>query len=204
MRATARAFCREYHDRRIWRNTRWLGVRALKSPFDLWSYQEILVETRPDVVVETGSAEGGSALFLASVCEQLGVGRVLSIDVATATRPVHERITWLTGDSTAPETLARVKARLRPASRVMVVLDSDHRMEHVRRELELYAPLVTRGCYLVVEDTCLNGTIGWEGGAGPAEAVSRFLRTHPEFRRDPSREKFLMTFNPGGFLQRCA
>jgi len=187
-----------------WKNTYWLGVRVAKCPFDLWVYQEILWETRPDLVVESGTAWGGSALFIATVLDQLGGGTVCTIDIADIPdRPSHPRIQYVLGSSTDREVIARVGRLVRPANQVMVILDSDHSSGHVARELELYAPLVTPGCYLIVEDTNLNGNpVVPDFGPGPAEALADFVRGNPDFRVDPAREKLLMTFNPGGYLLR--
>jgi cephalosporin hydroxylase len=134
----------------------------------------------------------------------LGHGRVLTIDVLDREgRPQHDRVTYLTGSSTDPEIVERVQREAEGASPVMVILDSDHARDHVLAELRAYAPLVTPGSYLVVEDTNINGRpIGRELGPGPHEAVDTFLSEAPGFARDVSREKFFLTFNPGGFLRR--
>jgi cephalosporin hydroxylase len=191
---------------RTWSDTFWLGVQVAKCPLDLWVYQEMLHELRPSVIVETGTAHGGSALFLASVCDLLGAGHVVSIDrLADPGRPAHPRIEYLLGSSTDASTVAQVRARVEGCRPVMVILDSDHRAEHVLDELRIYGPMVTVGSYLVVEDTNLNGhPVHPEFGPGPMEAVERFLAEHPGFTVDPQREKFYLTFNPRGYLRRVA
>jgi cephalosporin hydroxylase len=193
-----------YARREGWSNPRWLGVEALKCPFDLWIYQEILQELKPDWILETGTANGGSALFLASVLDLIGKGQVVSVDIVRKTDwPVHPRLTYLTGSSTSSEVLDDLRRRVSGAGRVLVILDSDHKKDHVLEELHLYSPLVTPGSYLIVEDTNVNGRPVFAGfGPGPGEAVDEFLPSHPEFERDPSRERFLLTFNPGGYLRR--
>jgi len=189
--------------RQTWKNTRWLGARALKTPLDLWIYQELLVALLPALIIETGTAEGGSALFLASICQLLGRGEVITVDTETRERPRHSRITYLTGSSTSPETLAAVAERAQDKSPVMVLLDSDHDRDHVLAELRSYADFVTPGSYLVVEDTNLNDHPVLPGfGPGPMEAVEEFLRERDDFEPDPSAEKFLLTFNPRGYLRR--
>src|SRR5829696_6461280 len=199
-------FHRLYYDRReqTWGNTFWLGHRVLKCPLDLWSYQEILHEVRPELIIETGTYQGGSALFLASICDLLGEGEVLTIDVDRREgRPWHPRITYLTGSSTSNAILHQVRRRARGTSRVLVILDSGHAKDHVLSEMDAYAPLVTPGSYLVVEDTNLNGhPVDSEHGPGPAEAVAEFLERNDAFVRDERREKFLLTFNPGGYLEK--
>lgn len=202
------AFHREYFEARrfnmTWRNTFWLGHEILKCPLDMWLYQEILHQLRPAVILETGTAFGGSALYLASICDLIGTGRIITIDLEPQPgRPDHPRITYVTGSSTAPETMALVEREVAGAGPVLVILDSDHRMEHVARELELYHPLVTAGSYLIVEDTNLNGhPVEPEHGPGPMEAMNAFLQGHPEFEHDADMDKFLLTFNPKGFLRR--
>jgi cephalosporin hydroxylase len=188
---------------RTWESTTWLGTRAKKCPFDLWVYQEIVAEQRPDLIVETGTAHGGSALFLASMCDLVGHGEVISIDVEQRERPQHPRITYLHGSSTAPEIVAEVRTRAEGTSSRLVLLDSDHSREHVLQELELYAPLVPVGGYLVVEDTNVNGhPVAPRFGPGPHEAVEEFLARTDAFEVDRAREGLMLTFNPGGYLRR--
>ena len=164
-----REFHRAYYDSYVWRGpTQWLGVPAQKFPTDLWIYQEILFECRPDIVIETGTYSGGSALFLATICEAIGNGEIVS---STDT--------------------------------VMVILDSDHQKSHVHAELDAYAPFVTPGQYLIVEDTNINGNpVLPEFGPGPREALGEWLPRHSEFNVDRSREKFGLTTNEGGYLRR--
>ena len=185
-------------------DTTWLGVRTDKCPLDLWIYQELLHELRPDLIVETGTAFGGSALYLASLCDLIGNGKVLTIDVQPqAGSPEHPRLEYFHGSSVAPETLDRVRAQAEAAEGVLVVLDSDHRKEHVLKELRLYAPLVTPGSYIVVEDTILNGhPVSDDFGPGPMEAAEQFLRESPEFEVDGRCEKLYLTFNRKGYLRR--
>ena len=205
VRRTVREFHRLYYDSslRTWSNTFWFGTPTQKCPLDLWVYQELLHELRPEVIVETGTASGGSALFLASVCELLGRGEIVSVDIEERERPSHERVTYLTGSSTAPEIAARVLEFVGDRTKVLVILDSDHTRDHVLEELRLYSPLVDPGSYVIVEDTNINGhPVRPDFGPGPMEAVDEFLRQSPEFSIDPEREKFFLTFNPRGFLRR--
>lgn len=187
-----------------WARTFWRGHPVLKCPLDLWIYQEILVETTPDLIVETGTFGGGSAFFLASICDLLDQGEVVTIDIDRQRGlPDHPRITYVTGSSVGDDVLAVVAERAKAAERVMVILDSDHSRDHVLRELELYGPLVTPGGYLIVEDTNVNGhPVLPEHGPGPMEAVTTFLETSTAFEVDRSREKLLFTFNPSGYLRR--
>lgn len=186
-----------------WTEARWLGAQALKNPLDLWVYQEIVFETRPDLIVETGTYRGGSALYLASVCDLVGGGEVVSIDVepVRGDYPEHPRITYLGGrSSTDPDVVEEVRERAtgRP---VLVILDSDHSQAHVEAELAAYAPLVPVGCYVIVEDSNI-GRIRKDLLPGPLEAIETFLASTSDFEVDTSREKFLITFNPSGYLRR--
>lgn len=185
-------------------NIGWFGHRTLKCPLDLWTYQELISERAPDVIVETGTRFGGSAYYMAGICQLLGHGRVVSVDIdASIRRPEHPRITYLTGSSTAPEVVQRVKAEVADAQRVFVILDSDHSEAHVRGELEAYADLVRVGDYLVVEDTNVNGHPAYPSfGPGPMEAVQAFLQNRDDFVVDARCERFMLTLNPNGFLRR--
>ena len=203
-RSVITEFHRLYYDVRVWRNTHFMGHGILKCPLDLWLYQEILHELRPAVIVETGTAFGGSALYLASICDMLDRGRVVTIDVVDRPdRPSHPRITYIRGSSISPDVVAAVRREVGDESPVMVLLDSDHSRDHVLEELETYAPMVTKGSYLVVEDTDLNGhPVAPEHGPGPMEAVQTFLAGHAEFAHDTTMDKFMLTFNPRGYLKR--
>jgi len=189
---------------KTWADTHWLGVTAKKCPLDLWNYQEIIFETKPDLIIECGTSLGGGALFLASVCDLVGKGRVVSVDLEGRTdRPKHSRITYLLGSSTSEEILNKFKEFIGKGSRVMAILDSDHSKQHVLEELRIYSNLVTKGNYLIVEDTNLNGHPVEPGfGPGPMEALEEFLRENKDFSVDKSREKFYLTFNPNGFLRK--
>jgi cephalosporin hydroxylase len=201
-------FTEAYYDGALFGETRadthWLGVRTDKNPLDLWIYQELLHELRPDLVVETGTAFGGSALYLASICELLGHGRVVTIDIIEQEgRPTHPRIEYLPGSSVTAKTVEQVRSRIEPGSTTLVVLDSDHKRDHVLQELRLYSPLVTPGSYVVVEDTILNGhPVSPDFGPGPLEAVEAFLAETDEFEVDRRREKLYLTFNRKGYLRR--
>jgi cephalosporin hydroxylase len=186
-----------------WTRATWLGAQALKNPLDLWVYQEIMAETQPELIVETGTYRGGSALFLASMCDLLDVGEVVSIDVEPVRDdyPEHPRITYLGGrSSTDPDVVDEIRERV-AGRNVLVILDSDHSQAHVEAELEVYAPLVPIGCYLVVEDSNI-GRIRKDLMPGPLEAIETFLANSDSFEIDREREKFLITFNPSGYLRR--
>ena len=186
-----------------WTKATWLGAQALKNPLDLWIYQEIMVETRPELIVETGTYRGGSALFLASMCDLLGAGEVVSIDIEPLREdyPQHPRVTYLGGrSSTDPDVVAEVRERAAGRS-TLVILDSDHTQGHVEAELAVYAPLVPVGCYLIVEDSNI-GRIRKDLLPGPFEAIETFLVGSDAFEIDRTREKFLITFNPSGYLRR--
>jgi cephalosporin hydroxylase len=187
-------------------NTRWMGIPLLKCPLDLWIYQEILHEVRPDLIVECGTAHGGSALYFASLCDLLGNGHVVSIDIEhREDRPQHHRIQYLHGSSTAPDIVDEVRRLAAGHSTIMVVLDSDHSMAHVASELGHYSELVSVGSYIIVEDSNVNGHPIWpDFGPGPMEAVLPFIRDNRNFVIDTEREKYYLTFNPAGYLRRVS
>jgi len=186
-----------------WRDTYWQGIPTYKCPLDLWIYQEMIFKERPDLIVECGTANGGSALFLASMCDLAGNGEVVAIDIQSGERPKHARITYLTGSSTSESIVAEVEKRARGKKSVMVILDSDHSKAHVLNELRIYSRFVTKGSYLVAEDTNVNGNPVLPGhGPGPNEAVKEFLAENSGFEADRSKEKFFLTFSPGGFLRK--
>ncbi len=201
-----RQFHQHYYDSKhsTWLHTTWLGVPAQKTPQDLWIYQEIIHETRPDVLIETGTADGGSAYYFATIFDLERRGRVITVDInGSPQRPKHDRITYVPGSSTASETVDKVKSLISPGERVMVSLDSDHSQKHVAEELRLYSDLVTSGCYLVVEDTNINGhPVEAKFGPGPMEALRQFLAIDKRYVSDRSREKFGVTFFPEGWLRR--
>jgi cephalosporin hydroxylase len=183
----------------------WLGVPAIKCPFDMWTYQELIHRLRPDVIVETGTGKGGTTHFMATICELMGNGRVVSIDYRSPRGPSHPRITYLVGSSVDPDVVEQVRAAISPDETVMVILDAMHVEDHVAAELRAYAPLVSVGHYLIVEDTNVNGhPVYPEHGPGPTEAIQVFLDEPigQEFEVDRSCERFFLTMNPGGFLKR--
>lgn len=213
--AFTRAFVYEHSDARrfaaessldVDRRMHWLGVPTWKFPLDAWVLQEIVSETRPELIIETGTFEGGSALFFASICDALGVGLIATIDTDTARIHqrvrAHDRIQILEGRSTDPAIVSSIQ-RLAENRRTMVVLDSDHACENVLAELDVFAPLVSHGCYLVVEDTGL-GHLYLPFWGSALEAVSQWLPDHPEFKVDRAREKFRASTSPGGFIRRMS
>ena len=200
-------FHAKYYYSKVWADTYFLGKKVFKCPNDLWIYQEILWETKPDVIIECGTFHGGSALYYSKLFDIMNSnGRIITIDVdAMPDMPVHERITYLYGSSISAEILDKVKELIQGKEKIMVILDSDHSKDHVLKELELYHGFVTKGCYLVVEDSNINGHPVYSGfgqGPGPMEAIDEFLPKHPEFEIDKSKEKFMMSFNPNGYLKR--
>lgn len=201
-------FHRLYYDsymfNRSWDNTNWLGARVMKTPLDLWIYQEIIHEQKPDVIIECGTDTGGSALYLANICDLINKGKIITIDIEDRKgKPRHPRITYLTGSSTSDEIVAKVKGMVGREGKVLVILDSDHSKGHVLNELRIYSKIVTKGSYLIVEDSNLNGhPVSPDFGPGPMEAIQEFFKENRNFVIDKKREKFYLTFNPNGYLKR--
>lgn len=172
------------------------GVDCVKNPLDLWVYGEIIHETKPELIVETGTFHGGSALWLADQFD----GDVLSIDLESdRALPEHDRVEFIAGASSTDPAVLSVVRRACDGKRTMVILDSDHSREHVLKELELYSPLVSTGCYLIVEDT---NPFAYSGPAGPALALKAWQPKNRGFEVDRSRERFVITSHPGGYLKR--
>lgn len=188
-------------------STFWLGVPALKCPLDCWIYQELIYRTRPEVIIETGVCYGGTTLFLASILDIVGSGSVIAIDVDMSQirgqAKSHSKVTLVEGSSVSTSIVEHV-TRLVAGRRTMVILDSDHNAHHVLTELTLWGELVSRGCYMVCEDTNLDGNPVFSPvpySPGPRDAVREFLHQSPgKWEVDTTCEKFLMTCNPGGFL----
>ncbi len=203
-----------YQSPYTFRCTRFLGHLVCKIPFDLHVYHDLFCQYRFSTVIETGTAHGGSALWFATMMDLLGIenGRVLTIDIngedASEPRPKHPRIKYVHGSTVDPEVFESV--RLWASKRVgpvLVNLDSDHTAPHVLRELELYAPLVPPNGWLVVEDTNGAPVVEVDGQSvaveGPFAAVMEYLAKHPnEFLRDVVCERYWLTMNPHGWLQR--
>lgn len=187
-----------------WVNTHWMGVQLLKCPTDLWVYQEIIYELKPDLIFECGTYSGGSAHFLASMCDLVNHGEVVTIDIEEKEgRPTHRRLHYWLGSSVSQEILSRAEELARGKEKVMVILDSNHSRDHVLKELRSYGRLVTKGSYIVVEDTVVNGhPVLPEYGPGPMEAVDAFLDECKDFKIDKTREKFYLTSNSRGYLKK--
>jgi cephalosporin hydroxylase len=186
-------------------STSWMGVPIWQNVLDAWTVQETIAEVRPDLLIETGTHRGGSALFYAQLMDLAGHGRVITIDVAGNEEVEHPRIEFVHGSSTDPEVVERVRAEAeRCEGPVMVILDSDHAREHVAAELELYGPLVTPGSFLLSQDGVIDKLrIFRSSRPGPLEANRDFLARHPEFEHDRERNaRFGLTHHPLGWMRR--
>lgn len=194
----------------------WLGIPVIQYAEDIVMMQELIWRLRPDVIVETGVAHGGSAVLYASVLELIGHGKVVAVDVeirphnrqAITAHPMARRIELIEGSSTAPETLAKVKAAVGDAAKVLVTLDSNHSAAHVRKEIELYAPMVSPDSYLVVMDGAQEimadiprGKAEWRTD-NPLVAIREFVAGTKDWEVDPHYTRMLVTSNPQAFLRR--
>lgn len=193
----------ELHYRKVIENfPKFLGVTVEKTPFDLWVYQELIFESKPSFIVETGTRHGGSALFFSSICDMVSHGSVVTIDTEDMNDVTHSRLTKLIGNSVSDEMVAEVR-KVVGCQSTLVTLDSNHTKDHVLKEMALYSPFVHVGGYMVVEDTNIHGhPILPDWGEGPMEAVEEFLDNRDDFVIDRDREKFLVSFAPCGFLTR--
>lgn len=194
----------------------WLGIPIIQLPEDILMMQELIYKIRPDVIIETGTAHGGSAIFYASILELLGKGHVISVDIeirhynrlAIQSHPLSNRITLIEGSSVDDEVQNQLRKLVRPQDTVLVVLDSNHTYAHVLAEMELYSPFVTPGSYMVVFDGIMEaltdapgGSVLWETDS-PARAIDEFLNNHTEFTVDPYYNRLGATYCPNGFLKR--
>ncbi len=173
----------------------WMGRPVIQLPEDMIRIQEVIYRLKPDVIVETGVAHGGSLIYYASLFQAMGKGRVIGIDIeirphnrsAIEAHELFEYITLLEGSSTDPSILQQVEEQIRPGETVLVILDSDHSRKHVLDELESYHSLVTPGSYIVATDGFMQdlydvprGQANWDTD-NPVEAVKVFLKDHPDF-----------------------
>jgi cephalosporin hydroxylase len=188
-----------------WGRTTWLGVPIWQNVLDLWTIQEAIAEVRPELLIETGTNRGGSALFYAHLMDHLGGGRVLTIDIERLHTLDHPRVEFLHGSSTDPDIVGRVRKAAESArGPVMVILDGNHARDHVAKELELYAPFVTPGSLLLSQDGVIDQLAMFaDSRPGPLPANQAFLARHPEFEYDHQRnEQFIITQHPLGWMRR--
>jgi len=188
----------------IMSQTKYFGVKTLKSPIDAWIYQEIIFETKPDVIVEIGNAHGGSALFLAHLCDIIGKGRIIGVDLSHKAVPehviTHPRITFIAGD--ACQKFEYVERLISTDERVLVIEDSAHTYDNTLNVLRLYSKLIKLGDYFIVEDSICHHGLAIGPKPGPYEAIEAFIKENTDFEIDRSRERFLITWNPKGYLRR--
>lgn len=199
----------------------WMGVPIIQMPADVMATQEVIWSTKPDIIIETGVARGGSVLFMASLLEVIGNGQVIGVDVdirshnreSIVNHPMSKRVTLIEGGSVDEDTLARVRAEIPPNAKVMVVLDSDHSRDHVLQECRAYGPLVTPGCYLVVADTVVGHmseetspkkrSKQWFKGNEPLAALSDYLSEVDCFEVDEViNGKLVLSSSPGGYVKK--
>lgn len=199
-------------------NFSWMGRPIIQFPQDMIAMQEIIWGVQPDLIIETGIAHGGSLIYYASLLELIGNGRVIGIDIDI--RPhnraeiekhsMANRIEMLEGSSTDPRIVQKIRDTIQPGDSILLVLDSNHTHEHVKRELDLYADFVTIGSYCVVFDTVVEDMPEdsfpdrpWGIGDNPKTAVHEFLAETDSFEIDASiHQKLLITVAPDGYLKR--
>lgn len=198
-------------------NFSWMGRPIIQYPQDMIAMQELIWAIKPDLIIETGIAHGGSLIYYASLLELIGKGEVLGIDIdirehnrrEIEAHPMFKRIEMLQGSAIDETLVAEVARRAKGKETIMVCLDSNHTHDHVLRELELYAPFVTVGSYCVVFDTIVEdmprGAYDrpWDVGNNPKTAVWEYLKTNDSFEIDHSIDnKLLISVAPEGYLKR--
>ena len=200
--------------------TNWMGEPCLQLPQDMFALQEAVFKSRPDYIIESGVAWGGTMLFLASIMKLLGGTKVIGVDIfipedlrsrlLAPENPVRDMIHLIDGSSTDVGIVADIRKMIGPDKKVLVLLDSDHTHDHVLKELRLYEPFVAKGQYLICGDTTIERQPPaeerpreWGKGNNPATALQIFLNECPDFEVDTLIEnKLLLTNNPGGYLKR--
>lgn len=218
IQALSRIWLREITPYKYAYNFTWMGRPLIQFPQDMIAMQEIIWKVKPDLIIETGIAHGGSLIFYSSMLELIGgEGQILGIDVdirqhnrvEIEKHPMFKRITMIEGSSIDNQIVKQVYDFVQGKSRVLVVLDSNHTHDHVLKELELYSPLVTKDSYLVVFDTVVEDMPEdffpdrpWGKGNNPKTAVWEFLKTNKRFEIDKDIEaKLLITVAPDGYLK---
>jgi cephalosporin hydroxylase len=190
--------------KRILNGTTYFGIQTLKQPLDFWVYQELIHEFRPDVIIEVGSYKYGFTLALAHLCDNIGNGRVIGIEIEPYDVPEqvknHKRIKTYRGDAvTSFEAIAKT---IKSGESVMVIEDSSHTYDNTLRVMEAYSKLIHVGGWLIVEDGICHHGLKEGPKPGPYEAIVEFLRRHDEFKSDRDKEGFFITWNPKGFIRR--
>lgn len=219
VQALSRIWVREVSRYKYTYNFTWMGRPIIQTPQDMVAMQEIIWATKPDLIIETGIAHGGSLIYYASLLEMMGSdGYVLGIDIDIRTHnkaeieahPMFKRIKMIQGSSIAADTVAAVAEHVKGKKSVLVILDSNHTHDHVLQELKLYSPFVTLNNYLVAYDTLVEDMPEdlitdrpWGKGNNPKTAVWEFLKTSDQFEIDKAIEaKILITVAPDGYLKR--
>ena len=200
---TLREWVERYQREVVFENVRYRGVLTWKNVLDLWVYQEIIWETGVDCVIEIGVRHGGTTLWLADTLRNFRGDQalIIAVDIEVPSAPLPSHVKFLHGSSIAPEIVAEVR-ELCAGRRTMVMADGNHEADHVLEELRLYTPFVPEGCYFIAEDGIVDVMEWKEYTPGPLVAAHRFVAENDEFVIDRSREKFLLTYAPDGFLKR--
>lgn len=190
----------------IQHGTTFMGVRTLKNPLDAWIYQEIIFETKPDLIVEIGNAYGGGLLYLASLCDLMEWGIVVGVDIdhSGIDQKVreHPRIRLIHGDIGTPSVARAVHAVAVGKKHVLIIDDGSHKRNEVLFGLRLLSNLIPIGGYYIIEDSVCHHGLDIGPDPGPHEAITVFLEENDSFESDRSRERLVITWNSGGFLKR--
>jgi cephalosporin hydroxylase len=189
---------------RIMTTTSYFGIKTLKNPCDFWVYQEIIYDLKPDYIIEIGNFRGGSALALAHLCDNIGKGRVIGVDIdqseITDAVRAHPRLIFVEGD--ACDSFEKVKAIIGKFSNVLIIEDSSHTYENTLNVLRTYNSLISRDGYFIVEDSICYHGLDTGPNPGPYEAIEAFASENTDFSIDRTKESFLITWNPKGYLRR--
>lgn len=200
---TLREWIERYQRETVFERVQYRGVLAWKNVLDLWIYQEIIWEAGVEVVIEIGARHGGTTLWLSDLLRNFRgeSGTVISIDLERPSAQLPANVHFIRGDSIAPATVAEARSVSR-GRKTLVIADGNHAAPHVLEEMRLYGPLVSEGSYFIAEDGIVDVMEWTEHTPGPLVAAQQFASATDEFVIDRSREKFLLTYAPGGFLKR--
>lgn len=216
LEAVARLWIKTATHHRLMYEPTWLGIPIIQLAEDIVIMQELIWKVKPDVIIETGVAHGGSAIFYASLLEMIGKGQVIAVDVdirkynevAIKSHFLSKRINLIQGSSIDEEVLKKIGLMIKRTDKVLVVLDSNHSYAHVLKELDLYAPFVSAHSYLVAMDGAQEwvcdipaGKKEWKDD-NPLRAIKDFLKKYPGWESDPYYNRLLVTSSPIGFLRK--
>jgi len=211
-----RAWTRTSWENKMDYEVNWLGIPIIQNPYDMILMQELIFKIKPDLIIETGIAHGGSLIYYSSLLKLLGKGRVIGVDIDIRSHnrkliekhPMIANITMIQGSSIDKNVVGEIHKNIKPKNIVLVILDSDHRKPHVLAELEAYKKIVSKNSYFVVFDTFMPYLVGLDGETkefkanNAMDAVKEFIKNNKNFKIDKAYNKYFVSSCPDGFLKK--